>query len=136
MPGGWNLGALRIWKGLGPMAAVEVLAAWRGSKLGLRSHLVILGLAIVVPVLQGLVGHSGMIIAIGSAGHLRRMPAEEELVRARIADRPAARSVGKHEDVHPLALRAAGLIDGAEQAVREHDAVLARGDVRHGLAIQ
>jgi PAS domain S-box-containing protein len=33
------------------MAAIEVLAAWRGSKLGLRSHLVIFGLAIVVPVL-------------------------------------------------------------------------------------
>ena len=33
------------------MAAIEALAAWRGSKLGLRSHLVIFGLAIVVPVL-------------------------------------------------------------------------------------
>jgi len=33
------------------MAAIEVLASWRGSKLGLRSHLVIFGLAIVVPVL-------------------------------------------------------------------------------------
>jgi PAS domain S-box-containing protein len=33
------------------MAAIEMLAALRGSKLGLRSHLVIFGLAIVVPVL-------------------------------------------------------------------------------------
>jgi PAS domain S-box-containing protein len=33
------------------MAAIAMLAAWRGSKLGLRSHLVIFGLAIVVPVL-------------------------------------------------------------------------------------
>ena len=33
------------------MAAIETLAAWRGSKLGLRAHLVIFGLAIVVPVL-------------------------------------------------------------------------------------
>ena len=33
------------------MAAVEMLAALRGSKLGLRAHLVIFGLAIVVPVL-------------------------------------------------------------------------------------
>ena len=33
------------------MAAIEALAAWRGSKLGLRAHLVIFGLAIVVPVL-------------------------------------------------------------------------------------
>ena len=33
------------------MAAIEALAALRGSKLGLRSHLVIFGLAIVVPVL-------------------------------------------------------------------------------------
>ena len=33
------------------MAAIDALAAWRGSKLGLRAHLVIFGLAIVVPVL-------------------------------------------------------------------------------------
>jgi PAS domain S-box-containing protein len=33
------------------MAAVEMLASLRGSKLGLRSHLFIFGLAIVVPVL-------------------------------------------------------------------------------------
>jgi PAS domain S-box-containing protein len=33
------------------MAAIEALAALRGSKLGLRAHLVIFGLAIVVPVL-------------------------------------------------------------------------------------
>src|SRR5258708_3735056 len=51
MPSGWNLGTLRNWKGLGPMAAIEVLAVWRGSKLGLRAHLVIFGLAIVIPVL-------------------------------------------------------------------------------------
>ena len=51
MPSGWNLGTLRKRIGLGPMAAIEMLAAWRGSKLGLRAHLVIFGLAIVVPVL-------------------------------------------------------------------------------------
>src|SRR5258706_7752467 len=51
MPSGWNLGRLRARRGPGPMAAIEVLAALRGSKLGLRAHLVIFGLAIVVPVL-------------------------------------------------------------------------------------
>lgn len=51
MPGSWNLSALLRRKGLGPMAAMEMLAALRGSKLGLRSHLFIFGLAIVVPVL-------------------------------------------------------------------------------------
>ena len=51
MPSGWNLGTLRTRMGLGPMAAIDALAAWRGSKLGLRAHLVIFGLAIVVPVL-------------------------------------------------------------------------------------
>ena len=50
MPRGWNLGTLREWTGLGPMAAIEMLAAWRGSKLGLRADLG-LRLAIVVPVL-------------------------------------------------------------------------------------
>jgi len=33
------------------MAAMDVLAAWRGAKLGLRAHLVIFGLAIVIPAL-------------------------------------------------------------------------------------
>ena len=51
MPGSWNLSALPRRKGLGPMAAMEMLAWLRGSKLGLRSHLFIFGLAIVVPVL-------------------------------------------------------------------------------------
>ena len=51
MPSGWNLGTLVQRMGLGPMAAIEALAALRGSKLGLRTHLVIFGLAIVVPVL-------------------------------------------------------------------------------------
>lgn len=51
MPSDWNLGALRASMGPGPTAAIETLAALRGSKLGLRSHLVIFGLAIVVPVL-------------------------------------------------------------------------------------
>jgi hypothetical protein len=37
--------------GPGPMAARDVLAAWRGAKLGLRAHLVIFGLAIVIPAL-------------------------------------------------------------------------------------
>ena len=36
---------------MGPAAAMNVLARIRGSKLGLRTHLVLFGLAIVVPVL-------------------------------------------------------------------------------------
>src|SRR5581483_1610423 len=51
MPGSWNLAALLGRKGLGPMAAMNMLAALRGSKLGLRAHLCVFGLAIVVPVL-------------------------------------------------------------------------------------
>ena len=38
-------------KALGPLAFMHGLAALRGSKLGLRTHLVKFGLAIVVPVL-------------------------------------------------------------------------------------
>src|SRR5438876_1204291 len=51
MPSGWNLGAFRGRKGPGPMAAIRALGAWRDSKLGLRAHLLMFGLAIVVPVL-------------------------------------------------------------------------------------
>jgi PAS domain S-box-containing protein len=45
-----NLRALTSKRGLGPQRAMEWLAGLRGSKLGLRTHLVIFGLAIVVPV--------------------------------------------------------------------------------------
>jgi hypothetical protein len=54
IPAGWNLGTFLAWlarRGLGPAAAMNVLARLRGSKLGLRLHLLIFGLAIVVPVL-------------------------------------------------------------------------------------
>ena len=51
MPGAWNLQALRKRMGGGPALAMDVLAGLRGSKLGLRTHLVVFGLAIVVPVL-------------------------------------------------------------------------------------
>jgi PAS domain S-box-containing protein len=47
----WNSRAFVSQRGLGPQAVMEWLAGLRGSKLGLRSHLVIFGLAIVVPVL-------------------------------------------------------------------------------------
>ncbi len=50
MPSSWKLGAFSR-SGLGLAAAMEVLARLRGSKLGLRTHLIIFGLAIVVPVL-------------------------------------------------------------------------------------
>jgi len=50
MPGSWRLEALSRRRGLGAWV-IEGLAALRGSKLGLRSHLFIFGLAIVVPVL-------------------------------------------------------------------------------------
>jgi PAS domain S-box-containing protein len=48
---GWRLRTLAVRKALGPLAFMHGLAALRGSKLGLRAHLVIFGLAIVVPVL-------------------------------------------------------------------------------------
>jgi hypothetical protein len=49
MPARWNLAANLA--GLArPAAALDVLARLRGSKLGLRTHLVLFGLAIVVPV--------------------------------------------------------------------------------------
>lgn len=51
MPARWNLSSLVAGKGLGLLAVMNVLAKWRGSKLGLRAHLVIFGLAIVVPAL-------------------------------------------------------------------------------------
>jgi PAS domain S-box-containing protein len=51
MTAGWNLKSLASRIRLGLEAALERLAALRGSKLGLRTHLVIFGLAIVVPVL-------------------------------------------------------------------------------------
>ena len=54
MPASWNLAtrlASLARRGLGPAAAMNVLARLRGSKLGLRTHLLIFGLAIVVPVL-------------------------------------------------------------------------------------
>jgi PAS domain S-box-containing protein len=56
MPARWNLAPnLTSLAGLasrsfGPAAAMHVLARLRGSKLGLRTHLVLFGLAIVVPV--------------------------------------------------------------------------------------
>jgi PAS domain S-box-containing protein len=50
-PTGWRLKARALRKALGPLAIMHGLAALRGSKLGLRAHLVIFGLAIVVPVL-------------------------------------------------------------------------------------
>ena len=53
MRASWNLGARLAslaGRGLGPAAAMNVLARLRGSKLGLRTHLLIFGLAIVVPV--------------------------------------------------------------------------------------
>jgi PAS domain S-box-containing protein len=50
-PAGWLPGALAAGKALGPLAVMQGLAALRGSKLGLRTHLVVFGLAIVVPVL-------------------------------------------------------------------------------------
>jgi PAS domain S-box-containing protein len=48
---GWRLKAIAAGKALGAPALVHALATLRGSKLGLRAHLVIFGLAIVVPVL-------------------------------------------------------------------------------------
>jgi PAS domain S-box-containing protein len=45
-----NLRAFTPKRGLGPQRAMEWLAGLRGSKPGLRTHLVIFGLAIVVPV--------------------------------------------------------------------------------------
>jgi PAS domain S-box-containing protein len=51
MAASWNLRSLVRTRGLGPLAAMGMLAGLRGSKLGLRTHLVIFGLAIVVPVL-------------------------------------------------------------------------------------
>ncbi len=50
-PAGWRLTTLALRKALGPLAVMQGLAALRGSKPGLRTHLVIFGLAIVVPVL-------------------------------------------------------------------------------------
>lgn len=46
---GWTLGAFR--NPLHPATIMDALAAVRGSKLGLRTHLLIFGLAIVIPVL-------------------------------------------------------------------------------------
>ena len=51
MPVSWNPRALLEGRGRGPIAAIERLAALRGSKLGLRAHLLIFGLSIVLPVL-------------------------------------------------------------------------------------
>src|SRR5689334_18751152 len=48
---GRNLRNLVSQNGLGPRAAMEAMAILRGSKLGLRTHLIVFGLAIVVPVL-------------------------------------------------------------------------------------
>ena len=48
---GRSLKALIAYAGRGLPAAIEGLARLRGSKLGLRAHLLIFGLAIVVPVL-------------------------------------------------------------------------------------
>ena len=53
MPARWNLAAnlaSLARRSFGPAAAMHVLARIRGSKLGLRTHLVLFGLAIVVPV--------------------------------------------------------------------------------------
>src|SRR5262245_43862513 len=56
MPARWNLAASLIRlagfarRSFGPATAMHVLARLRGSKLGLRTHLVLFGLAIVVPV--------------------------------------------------------------------------------------
>src|SRR5262245_28667654 len=53
MPASWNFAsrlASLARRGLGPAAALNVLARLRGSKLGLRTHLVLFALAIVVPV--------------------------------------------------------------------------------------
>jgi PAS domain S-box-containing protein len=52
MPASWNLRTfVSRRRKLGPSAVMEALAGLRGSKLGLRTHLVVFGLAIVVPVL-------------------------------------------------------------------------------------
>jgi hypothetical protein len=51
MAAGWNLKKLALRRGLGLETAMERLAALRGSKLGVRTHLIVFGLAIVVPVL-------------------------------------------------------------------------------------
>jgi PAS domain S-box-containing protein len=51
MAASWNLRTFSPRGGLAPQAAIEWLASLRGSKLGLRTHLVIFGLAIVVPAL-------------------------------------------------------------------------------------
>jgi PAS domain S-box-containing protein len=51
MAASWNLKSLASHRWPGFEAAMHWLAVLRGSKLGLRTHLVIFGLAIVVPVL-------------------------------------------------------------------------------------
>jgi PAS domain S-box-containing protein len=51
MPTRRNLHTLVANRRLGPAAAIELLARLRGTKVGLRTHLIIFGLAIVVPVL-------------------------------------------------------------------------------------
>lgn len=51
MPSQWNLGSFIPGRSLGLPAVMDALARWRGSKLGLRAHLLMFGLAIVVPVL-------------------------------------------------------------------------------------
>jgi PAS domain S-box-containing protein len=53
MPASWNLSARLASlarRGLGPATVMDVLARLRGSKLGLRTHLVLFALAIVLPV--------------------------------------------------------------------------------------
>ena len=92
---GWRLGALRRAQGAGATGFMEVLAALRGSKLGLRTHLVIFGLAIVVPVLL----YSAFLLH----RYTQSVHASERTARA--ADRPRPQRRRRSRDRRPSSPR-------------------------------